>query len=645
MPGLNVDAAVAEAEQLTEVEPTDGQKEAGNYKKGHVKIDGFDVTIEQPKGSVRSGVDASGKPWSQEMHNTYGYIRGTEGVDGDHIDVFLSDHMDDWNGNVYVVDQVNKDRTFDEHKVMYGFDSEQEAREAYLSNYEEGWTGLGNITGVTRDEFKKWVDSSHRKTKPFAEYSSVKPLQSTGTDNHQRFSLSEEDREKQTHSDAFKAWFGDWEKITNFAKKINQENNESGNQRNAAADSQRRQATDAGLLGDAQARIKRRDGDVLQTPQQGVQSEEDIDRRNREDEETLEQFSKEQGKWIDEVDQHLEENYGVKFDSGSEAYAYRKDNDTVIKSRSLTGYETVQDALDSIEIHNRLFPETAMKVVAFGRSDGELTVVLEQPFIDGHFATNEEISAFVSDLFNAEKDDSVIGGTSYKTASFLLQDLKPKNVIVKTVDGKKQLYVIDGDFYYTPEYKEYLNTSKVVDSEGRPLVVYHVDRKGSGFTIFDTSMERNRENMGSHFGTEAASDVFAEDRPNAKKYAVYLDLKNPLEVDDYFADDNSYWANLLVKLVKENNIDDPKVNEVIADIHEKWPWIDGTIETYVSGEHDAERDSSPYQLSPMPELYNTLRDVVERLGYDGFKYMNLMEDAGNYRMDKCGVGISPSGWP
>jgi len=187
----SLDAAVAEAEQMTETNPTDGQKESGNYKKGHVKVDGFDISIEQPKGSVRSGVDADGKAWSQEMHNTYGYIRGTEGVDGDHIDVFLSDHLDGWNGNVYVVDQVNKDRSFDEHKVMYGFNSEQEARDAYLSNYEEGWTGLGNITGVSREEFKKWVDSSHRKNKPFAEYKNVKPLQSTGTGDRARFSISE----------------------------------------------------------------------------------------------------------------------------------------------------------------------------------------------------------------------------------------------------------------------------------------------------------------------------------------------------------------------------------------------------------------------------------------------------------------------
>lgn len=167
-----VQEQIALAEQQTETSPSEAQKEAGNYKKGHVKIDGFDISIEQPKGSVRSGVDASGKSWSQKMNNTYGYIRGTEGVDGDHIDVFLSD--DPSQGDVFVVDQVNNDGSFDEHKVMYGFNSEEEARQAYLSNYEDGWQGLGAITAVSKDEFKKWICSSHRKTKPFAEYKNVK---------------------------------------------------------------------------------------------------------------------------------------------------------------------------------------------------------------------------------------------------------------------------------------------------------------------------------------------------------------------------------------------------------------------------------------------------------------------------------------
>ena len=164
---------IAQAEAETDTNPTEAQKEAGNYKKGHVRIDGFDITIENPKGSVRSGVDANGKRWENTMNNTYGYMRGTEGVDGDHIDVFLSDNPEE--GNVYVVDQQNPETgEFDEHKVMYGFNNMEEAKEAYLANYTPGWKGLGTITEVSKEEFKKWVESSHRKTKPFAEYKSVK---------------------------------------------------------------------------------------------------------------------------------------------------------------------------------------------------------------------------------------------------------------------------------------------------------------------------------------------------------------------------------------------------------------------------------------------------------------------------------------
>ena len=168
-----------EEEAKVDTNPTDAQKEAGNYKKGHVKVDGLNITIEQPKGSIRRGTDANGKQWESEMHNTYGYIRGTESVDGDHIDIFLSDNPTE--GNVFVVDQVNKDGSFDEHKVMYGFSDMESAKRAYLSNYEEGWQGLGSITEVKKEDFKKWIDSSKRKTKPFAEYTSVKTQDDTQT--------------------------------------------------------------------------------------------------------------------------------------------------------------------------------------------------------------------------------------------------------------------------------------------------------------------------------------------------------------------------------------------------------------------------------------------------------------------------------
>ena len=167
---------VSQAEAETDTNPTDGQKEAGNYKKGHVRVGAFDITIENPKGSVRSGVDANGKPWQTTMNNTYGYMRGTEGVDGDHIDVFLSDNLDSWDGqNVFVVDQYNEDGTFDEHKVMLGFNDEAEAQDAYFSNYEKGWGEKRKIVlaSVAIGEFEKWIGSSRRKTKPFAEYKGV----------------------------------------------------------------------------------------------------------------------------------------------------------------------------------------------------------------------------------------------------------------------------------------------------------------------------------------------------------------------------------------------------------------------------------------------------------------------------------------
>lgn len=161
----------------TETEPTEAQKKAGNYKKGHLKFGGYDFTVETPKGVTRSGKDENGKPWSVTMHDTYGYVLGKIGVDGDHIDMFINDaaDLDTFDGNVFVIDQVNpKTGEFDEHKVMYGYPSEEDAKKAYLQNYSPGWKGLGKATSVPKETFDKWLQSSDRKTKPFANYAMVK---------------------------------------------------------------------------------------------------------------------------------------------------------------------------------------------------------------------------------------------------------------------------------------------------------------------------------------------------------------------------------------------------------------------------------------------------------------------------------------
>lgn len=171
--GERLKSAIAE----TETEITEAQKKAGNYKKGHLSFGGYDYTVETPKGVTRSGKDEQGKPWSVTMHDTYGYILGKIGVDGDHIDMFINDaaDLDTFDGNVYVVDQVNPETgEFDEHKVMYGYPSEEAATEAYLANYSKGWKGLGKVTSVPKATFDKWLESSDRKTKPFADYAMIK---------------------------------------------------------------------------------------------------------------------------------------------------------------------------------------------------------------------------------------------------------------------------------------------------------------------------------------------------------------------------------------------------------------------------------------------------------------------------------------
>lgn len=160
------------AKKETNRTPTKAEIEAGNYKKGHVSFGGYQYVIENPKGSYRRGVDKDGNKWSIRMNNTYGYFLGTLGKDKDHIDVFINDEadLDNFNGKIYVVDQVNKDGTFDEHKIMYGFKNKVEAKKAYLSNYSKGWRGCGNVTGVPKNLFDKWIKASKRKIKPFKDY-------------------------------------------------------------------------------------------------------------------------------------------------------------------------------------------------------------------------------------------------------------------------------------------------------------------------------------------------------------------------------------------------------------------------------------------------------------------------------------------
>lgn len=171
-------AIIREAEKDTKTDLTDAEKLSGDYPKGVFDFHGMSVAIENPKGSVRSGVDENGDAWSTEMKDVYGYLEGTAGADTDDIDVFVGEHPS--SEDVFIVDQLKSDGSFDEHKVMLGYTSTEEAREAYLRNYDEGWSGLGDITHIKVDDLRRWIESDKTRDKAFVEYIRIQDSMTEG---------------------------------------------------------------------------------------------------------------------------------------------------------------------------------------------------------------------------------------------------------------------------------------------------------------------------------------------------------------------------------------------------------------------------------------------------------------------------------
>lgn len=156
--------------------PTDAQTSAGNYKKGKISMNGLDISIENPAGSKR-------KPELPTLQSHYGYIRGSKGADGDQVDIFLRPGTPvDWDGDVYIIDQIKADGSFDEHKCLFGWDSVDDAKKAYLSNYEPKWQGFGGITTMTQNEFKAWMDGD--TTQPLTKEDGGGAPTSTTTTGH-----------------------------------------------------------------------------------------------------------------------------------------------------------------------------------------------------------------------------------------------------------------------------------------------------------------------------------------------------------------------------------------------------------------------------------------------------------------------------
>lgn len=187
----NLSDDIVNAANDTNTNPTDAQIQADNYKKGRVKLHGLDIAIENPKGSIRSGTDENGHKWESTMAHHYGDIKGVKSADGDDMDVFIGENPE--SEKVYVVNQVDtQSGVFDEHKVMMGFDSQANARQGYLANYEKNWQGLDSIIEMSTEDFKHWLKAGD----------TTKPLSRSATDTDvgtkQTYSLQDKIRNGET---------------------------------------------------------------------------------------------------------------------------------------------------------------------------------------------------------------------------------------------------------------------------------------------------------------------------------------------------------------------------------------------------------------------------------------------------------------
>ncbi|MDR1373182.1 MAG: hypothetical protein LBJ17_08750, partial [Dysgonamonadaceae bacterium] len=434
---INAEIAVAESE--TDTSPTEAQKKAGNYKKGHVNIQGFDISIEQPKGSMRRGVDESGRAWETKMNNTYGYFGKTESKDGDHIDVFLGNNP--LSNKVFVIDQINPETgAFDEHKVMFGFDNISQAQKAYLSNYEKGWRGLGNITETNVDAFRKWaVEKEGKRVKPFADYAEIsslsdpKPVYEDFNGDITAFSRAMNDWNKRNLEKS--------EKNSNFV-----ENNSDEEGRTETRMDNRRAVGESSLRGLVGGGEKggRIEQTIAEANAAGGGGTSAGDKRQTWNKQRflgkLELTARENGTWIDNIESVASKAIGKGYEN--ETY-YAKEGKNVVKLNNFnflnddsTQYENTRDFdyfIERLYAHNQLFPDVEYKITGFAENSlGEVCIVMTQPLVENaEYASMEQIENWLDE--NGFEPDVKPDGMKYWTnGQYELSDLKPQNVLLDT---------------------------------------------------------------------------------------------------------------------------------------------------------------------------------------------------------------------
>ncbi len=602
------EADIAEAVKDIDVEPTEAQKKAGNYKKGHVKIQGFDITIENPKGAIRKGVDDNGKAWSTEMKNHYGYFKNTEGKDGDHIDVFIGDNPN--SKRIFVVDQVNpKTKEFDESKVMLGFDTEDEAKKAYLSNYSKDWKGFKDITYVDIDTFRDWLYDGAKQRKPFGEYSNIRL---NAAKRKARGATTEKLEELVTLLK--KTGFADVKTGEDFYNALAEIEDKEGSRFMIG-----KQATEADerAIADETADIKAKsiaDGTFMKAPngkdtnlteRQWLQVRTKAFKRWFGDWEKTARIEKlKKTKPIEITGEEYKGKYELNRDS---AKAYIKD--------SLRGEYTNKDTGDTI----LLAKDGAQKVTSHSMgNEAHLKSIAVIPELI-------EKSIFIDELPNEKnngKYDSYryyvsglkIGGVDYtvklaigideygnKYYDHSLTEIEKGKLIDEV--GALSTTLPSSNQSALSEYKDSKlisllqeNSSKVVDENGEPMVVYHGTNEN--FNIFD----KKKAGSGNDKGLRGKGFYLSPNQKTSEAYggrviSAYISLKHPFNPSE-FASAEEVSKHLTNRLVQQG-YDEYTVDSSIFNVG--------------------------YSFSVGNEYANVFSSILKEAGYDGVLYPHRQE--------------------
>ncbi len=100
---------------------------------------GIPIVIDRPAGYIQRGVDAGGEAWERVYHVDYGYIEGTQGGDGEGMDVFLGRHSTA--KEAHWIQQKKADGSFDEYKIVLGAGCVETAKGLYLAHIPKRFFG------------------------------------------------------------------------------------------------------------------------------------------------------------------------------------------------------------------------------------------------------------------------------------------------------------------------------------------------------------------------------------------------------------------------------------------------------------------------------------------------------------------------